>query len=161
MRFRFQLFSERVDSKKSNEILFMAKLKCFSLWLVYTKPTYFHHAQFIILERCDWDESYSSQEASTEFEITIQSVFLERSKSTLMKVCCDFTRWYYYLSYPHLQGKRKNNAHYQSSWKFSRNKPKSSDVQSNVIFADLRRRKIWDEVTKTVESAANIKDTSN
>ena len=43
MRFWVQWFSERVDSKESNEILFVAKLKCFSLRLVYTKLTFIMH----------------------------------------------------------------------------------------------------------------------
>ena len=34
-------------------------------------------------------------------------------------------------------------------------------MQSNVILADLRQQKGWDEVKKTVESLTNIKDISN
>ena len=38
---------------------------------------------------------------------------------------------------------------------------KPSEIQSNAILADLRQRKGWDEVKKTVESVTNIKDISN
>ena len=38
---------------------------------------------------------------------------------------------------------------------------KPSETQSNAILADLRQRKGWDEVKKTVESVINIKDISN
>ena len=38
---------------------------------------------------------------------------------------------------------------------------KPSEIQSNANLADLRQRKGWDEVKKTVESATNIKDISN
>ena len=34
-------------------------------------------------------------------------------------------------------------------------------MQINVILADLRQQKGWDEVKKTVESLTNIKDISN
>ena len=38
---------------------------------------------------------------------------------------------------------------------------KPSEIQSYAILADLRQRKGWDEVKKTVESVTNIKDISN
>ena len=38
---------------------------------------------------------------------------------------------------------------------------KPSEIKSNVILADLRQQKGWDEVKKTVESVSNIKDISN
>ena len=38
---------------------------------------------------------------------------------------------------------------------------KPSEIQSNAILTDLRQRKGWDEVQKTVETVTNIKDISN
>ena len=38
---------------------------------------------------------------------------------------------------------------------------KPSEIQSNAFLADLRQRKDWDEVKKTVISVTNIKDISN